>query len=257
MSGPTLAEVKACGQPEGIVDRLNDEHWAGRLYMRRLSPGVTWVFARLGWPPNAVTVGFIGCGLAAGAAVTVAGLAGAVAGAVLIQVYLLLDCSDGELARLTGRKSATGVFLDGIGHYLGEMALLVGLGVRAQGHLTLSGGYVSAGLAAAALAALVKAETDNVVVARAKTGLGGRYADETLVPVAAGLARARRLTAALRPHRAIQAVELSLLIVVAAVADAARGGLTATRVLLVACLVIAAIMSVAHLTAIVTSRRLR
>jgi hypothetical protein len=43
---------------------------------------------------------------------------------VLIQVYLLLDCCDGELARLTGRTSATGVYLDGIGHYLGEMAVL-------------------------------------------------------------------------------------------------------------------------------------
>jgi phosphatidylglycerophosphate synthase len=257
MSGPSLADVKACGQPQEIIDRLNDEHWAGRLYMRRLSPRLTWIFARLGWSPNAVTVGFIGCGLAAGAAVTVSGLAGAAGGAVLIQAYLLLDCSDGELARLTGRTSATGVYLDGIGHYLGEMALLVGLGIRAQGHLALSGGYVSAGLAAAALAALVKAETDNVVVARAKAGLGGRYADETLVPVVAGLAGARRLAAALKLHRVIQAVELSLLILAAAVADAARGGLTATRVLVVACLVIAAGLSVAHLAAIVTSRRLR
>jgi len=257
MSGPSLAEVKACGQPEHIIARLNDEHWAGRLYMRRLSPRLTWIFARLGWSPNAVTAGFIGCGLAAGAAVTVSGLAGAIGAVVLIQAYLLLDCSDGELARLTGRTSATGVYLDGIGHYLGEMALLAGLGIRAQGHLAVSGGYVSAGLAAAALAALVKAETDNVVVARAKTGLDGRYADQALAPVVAGLARARRLAAALKLHRVIQAVELSLLILAAAVADAARGGLTATRVLVVACLVIAAVMSVAHLAAIVTSRRLR
>jgi len=257
MSGPSLAEVKASGQPPEVISRLNDEHWAGRLYMRRVSPHATWVFARLGWPPNAVTAGFIVCGVAAGAVVALGGLWSAIAAAVLIQAYLLLDCSDGELARWSGKTSVTGVYLDGIGHYLGETALLAGLGIRAQGQMHLSGPYVSVGLAAAVLAALVKAETDNVIVARAKTGLAGSHDDAALAPRGAGLALARRLASALKIHRAIQAVELSLLILAAAVIDAARGGLTATRVLTVACLVIAALMVVAHLVAIVASRRLR
>src|SRR5216684_2851474 len=186
MSGPSLAELKARGQPPSVIDRLNDEHWAGRLYMRRISPHATWVFARLGWAPNAVTLAFIACGLAAGVVVAFGGLATAIAAAALIQVYLLLDCSDGELARWSGRTSATGAYLDGIGHYLGETALLAGLGVRAQGHLAISGAYVSAGLAAAALAALVKAETDNVIVARAKSGLPAAPGEAALVPRGAG-----------------------------------------------------------------------
>jgi phosphatidylglycerophosphate synthase len=257
MSGPSLTELKATGQPPEIISRLNDEHWAGRLYMRRVSPGAVWIFARLGWSPNAVTVGFIVCGVAAGAVAALGGLASAVAAALLIQAYLLLDCADGELARWSGRTSVTGVYLDGIGHYLGETALLAGLGVRAQGHLTWSGGYVSAGLAAAVLAALVKAETDNVIVARAKCGLAGSHADASLAPRAGGLALARRLASALRVHRVIQAVELSVLILIAAITDAVRGGLAATRVLVIACLVIAALMAVAHLIAIVASRRLQ
>jgi hypothetical protein len=195
--------------------------------------------------------------VAAGAIAALGGLASAVAAALLIQAYLLLDCADGELARWSGRTSVTGVYLDGIGHYLGETALLAGLGVRAQGHLTWSGGYVSAGLAAAVLAALVKAETDNVIVARAKCGLAGSHADASLAPRAGGLALARRLASALRVHRVIQAVELSVLILVAAIIDAVRGGLAATRVLVIACLVIAALMAVAHLIAIVASRRLQ
>ena len=257
MSGPSLTELKATGQPPEIISRLNDEHWAGRLYMRRVSPGAVWIFARLGWSPNAVTGGFIVCGVAAGAVAALGGLASAVAAALLIQAYLLLDCADGELARWSGRTSVTGVYLDGIGHYLGETALLAGLGVRAQGHLTWSGGYVSAGLAAAVLAALVKAETDNVIVARAKCGLAGSHAGASLAPRAGGLALARRLASALRVHRVIQAVELSVLILVAAITDAVRGGLAATRVLVIACLVIAALMAVAHLIAIVASRRLQ
>jgi phosphatidylglycerophosphate synthase len=257
MSGPSLAELKASGQPPGVIERLNDEHWAGRLYMRRVSPRATWVFARLGWSPNMVTVGFIVCGLAAGVVVALGGLWSAIVAALLIQAYLLLDCSDGELARWSGKTSATGVYLDLIGHYLGEAALLTGLGFRAQGHLTVSGAYVTAGLAAALLAMLVKAETDNVIVARAKSGLAGTHEDAALAPRGSGLALARRLAAALRVHRVIQAVELSLLILVAAVIDAFAGNLTATRVLLLACLVIAALMVVAHLVAIVASRRLR
>jgi hypothetical protein len=70
-------------------------------------------------------------------------------------------------------------------------------------------------------------------------------------------ALARRLAAGLRLHRIIQAVELSVLILIAAIVDAAAGGLAATRVLTIGCLVIAALMVVAHLVAIVASRRLR
>jgi phosphatidylglycerophosphate synthase len=257
MSGPSLAELRAQGQPQAVLDRLNDEHWAGRLYMRKVSPLATWVFARLGWSPNAVTVAFIVCGIAAGVVVAFGGLATAVAGALLIQAYLLFDCSDGELARWGNRTSAAGVYLDGIGHYLGESALLVGLGLRAQGHVTAAGDYVTAGVAAALLAMLVKAETDNVVVARAKSGLPAAHGDDALQPGRAGLALARRLAGVLRVHRITQAVELSLLILIAAIVDAVRGGLTATRVLIVSCLVVAALMVVAHLVAIMASRRLR
>ena len=284
MSGPSLAELRATGQPQSVTARRNEEHWAGRFYMRRLSPYGTWVFARLGWSPNAVTWLMIVIGVGAGAVVAIGGLATAIAAAVMIQVYLLLDCSDGELARWSRRTSVTGIYLDRVGHYLAEAALLAGVGIRAQGHYALSGGYVTIGLAAAICAILIKAETDNVIVARGKAGLlipgsassangaGGAVAvpdgavavpdgaqpraDEALEPANAGLARARRLASALRLHRINQAVELSLLVVVAAAIDAVRGGLGATRVLVVACLVVGVAMVAAHLVAILASRRL-
>ena len=257
MAGPTLAEVRATGQPPQVLARLNDEHWAGRLYMRRVSPYATVVFARLGWSPNAVTVAFIVSGVVAGVVAAIPGLAAAVGVVVLIQLYLLFDCSDGELARYTGRTSATGVYLDRMGHYIAEAVLLAGLGVRAQGYFSLTGGYVSAGLAAAICATLIKAETDSVAVARAESGLQSKHDDTALAPRSQGLANVRRLASLLRVHRITQAVELSVLILAAAIADAATGGLTATRVLDVAALAVGALMAVAHLAAIVASRRLR
>src|ERR1700759_5292824 len=238
MPGPTLNEVRAKGQPPEVLARLNDEHWFGRLYMRKLSPYATVVFARLGWSPDAVTVCFILAGGAAGGLIAVPGRGGA-------------------RARYTGRFSATGVYLDRMGHYIAEALLLAGLGVRAQGHFSLSGGYVSAGLAAAVCATLIKAETDTVIVARASSGLGDKHGDEALAPRSQGLALARRLASALRVHRIIQAVELSVLILLAAIVDAGAGNLTATRVLTVAALVVGVVMTVAHLLAIVASRRLR
>jgi phosphatidylglycerophosphate synthase len=257
MSGPSVAELRAGGQPESLTSRRNEEHWAGRWYMRRLSPYGTWIFARLGWAPNTVTALMIVAGVAAGLVVAAGGLVPAVASALLVQVYLLLDCSDGELARWSSRTTVSGIYLDRVGHYLAEAALLAGLGVRAQGNLALSGGYVSAGLAAAVCAVLIKAETDNVTVARAKAGLGGDPGEAALDPAMAGLRLARRLAGALGVHRIIQAVELSLLVVVAAAVDSAAGGLGATRALMIACLAVGASMMAAHMVAILASRRLR
>jgi phosphatidylglycerophosphate synthase len=256
MPRPTMDQVKADGQPRWVVERVNDEHLFGRLYMRKLSPRATWVFARLGFSPNAVTLAFIISGVAAGVIIAFGGLATAIVGAVLVQFALLCDCADGELARLTKRTSAGGVYLDRVGHYLCEAAMLTGLGVRAQGHLTTSGPYVTAGLFAALLAMIVKAETDNVIIARAVHGLPAGHDDEALQPRGTGLALVRRAASMLKVHRIIQQIELSVLVVLAAIADSIRGDLLATRVLLVACLVIAALMAVAHLVAIMASRRL-
>jgi phosphatidylglycerophosphate synthase len=196
-------------------------------------------------------------GVAAGVLAAVPGLASAAGAAVAIQLYLLFDCSDGELARLTGRFSPAGVYLDRMGHYIAEALLLAGLGVRAQGHFALAGGYVSAGLAAAVCATLIKAETDLVTVARASSGLSARHDDAALAPRTRGLAAARRLASVLRVHRMVQAVELSVLILAAAIADAATGTLAAARVLAVAALAVAALIAAAHLVAIVASARLR
>jgi phosphatidylglycerophosphate synthase len=246
-----------------LTDRRNEEHWAGRLYMRSISPYFSWLFIRIGFAANHLTVLMVLCGMLGGLLVAlplggVAWLIGALAGALLIQVYLLLDCSDGEVARFTGRTSIIGVYLDRIGHYLSEVALLVGLGYRAQGAWE-SGGWAELGLVAALGAVLIKAETDNVVVARAKSGLPADPAegDRALRPQSTGLALARQAASMLRFHRIIGAVELSLLILLAAVIDYLRGGLTATRVLVVAVAVVAALQTLLHLVSILASRRLK
>lgn len=255
MSKPSVAEVRAGGQPAGLKERVNEEHWAGRLYMRDVSPYVSTVFVRLGVPPNPITYLMMASGVAAGVVVAFGGLWSAVLAFVLVQVYLLLDCSDGEVARYTGRTSVAGIYLDRIGHYLAEIALLIGLGIRAQGGFE-AGGWVIAGMAAAIGAALIKVETDNVVVARAKAGLPEKIPDSAMKPRSAGLSLARRLASALRFHRVIQAVELSILVVAAALVDLFLGDLSATRVLTAVCVGVAALQTLLHLVSVLASRRL-
>ncbi|GLW65400.1 transferase [Actinomadura rubrobrunea] len=258
----TVADVRRHGQPPGLKERRNEEHWAGRLYMRALSPYFAWLFLRLGFSPNQLTYLMMICGVAAGVVVSLPAdpLWTALGGALLIQAYLLLDCVDGEVARYLRQTSVAGVFLDRIGHYLSEVALLIGLGYAAQGGWR-TGGYVELGLLAAVGAALIKAETDNVVVARAKSGLpaappGG---DRALRPRSTGIALARQAASMLRFHRIIGAVELSLLILAATVLDVLLGTQTpaAVRVLTVAVAVVAVVQTVLHLVSILASRRLR
>ncbi|TDE18765.1 CDP-alcohol phosphatidyltransferase family protein [Actinomadura sp. 6K520] len=263
--GATVADVRRYGQPPGLKDRRNEEHWAGRLYMRDLSPYFAWLALRLGFTPNQLTYLMMASGVLAGVVVSLPAsgtgtLWTALGGAVLIQVYLLLDCVDGEVARYLRQTSVAGVFLDRIGHYLSEVALLIGLGFAAQGGWE-NGGWVELGLIAALGAALIKAETDNVVVARAKSGLPADPAggDRALRPRSTGIALARQAASMVRFHRIIGAVELSLLILAAAVLDTVFGNATPTavRVLMVAVAAVAAVQTVLHLVSILASRRLK
>ncbi len=251
MSAPSVAELRAVAQPQTTMDRRSGEHWAGLLYMRRLSIYATWLLAKTPISPNQVTGLMIVCGVAAGAVLALPGFWAALGAALLIQVYLLLDCSDGELARWTGRTSITGVYLDRVGHYFAEAALLIGLGFRASE--TLPDWYTVMGVAAALGAILIKSETDLVDVARARSGLVATTEAAAQQFTSPRLALARRAAAVLRFHRVIQAVELSLIVVVAAVLD---NWFSATRILVVACVVIAGVQLLLHLVSILASRRL-
>src|SRR3954447_10141393 len=118
--GPTIAELRAVTQPASIFARNSGEHWAGKLYVRRYSPYLTRLLIPTRVTPNAVTYSMIVVGVIAAVALSVPGVATAVAAVVLIQLQILLDCSDGELARWRGTFSPAGIYLDRIAHYVTE-----------------------------------------------------------------------------------------------------------------------------------------
>jgi phosphatidylglycerophosphate synthase len=255
---PSIAELRAVTQPPAIFARNSGEHWAGRLYVRRLSPYLTRGLIRTRITPDGVTWLMIASGVLAALALTLPGLGGALGAVVLIQLQILLDCSDGELARWLDRKSPAGVYLDRIGHWVTEAALPIALGIRADGGWDSMGTYTTLGLLVAVLVLLVKGESALVTVARAESG---RPLAQDTAAVAAprpgALARLRRAAGMLPFFRAFVAMEATLLALVAALVDLAVGDLGATRVLVVSLVPIAAVTAGGHLVAILASQRLR
>ncbi len=251
---PTLAELRSVAQPESTMSRRNAEHWLARLLLRKVSLPITRELLRTPVSANQLTGLMIVVGLLAAVAAGLGGLAWAVAAFVGVQVYFLLDLCDGEVARWRRTTSVTGVYLDRVGHYLVEAALLSAYGFRAGGqHL---GGWSTAGVAAGLFAVLVKAETDLVDVARVRSGRPAA-GDEAAAPRSAALGAVRRVASLLKVHQLTGALESSFLLLIAAVVDASTGELHGARVLAGLMLGIAATMTVLHLASILASRRLQ
>jgi phosphatidylglycerophosphate synthase len=255
---PSLTELRAVAQPDSVVGRVSGEHWAGRLYQRRVSIHITRALTPTRVTPNAITWTMLITGPLAALAVSVPHLWGPLVGFALIQVQGTLDCVDGELARWRDQRGPSGVYLDRIGHYVTDGCLAVGVGVHADGGLGSIGGWTALGLAAGFLVLITKAETDLVHVARVQSGRPP-IADtaEVARPRAGLLRRLRRVAVALPFNRALLALEMTVLAVVAAGVDAGRGGLDTTQVLAVALLAIAGVVVVGHLLATLASDRLR
>lgn len=255
-SRPSLTELRAVAQA-GIVERRSAEHWAGRLYMRRVSLRVTRWLVTTSVTPDGLTLAMIGTGLVAAVVVGVPSSWAPLLAALLVQVYLLLDCVDGEVARWRRRTSAAGVYLDRLGHHVVEAALVLGVGVRASGGISSTASWwLVLGAVTALLVVVGKLESDLVTVARAGAGLPTDVETDPVSSV--GSVRSlRRLLSYVPLHRLVGAVELSLALVVAGVIDAITGTLTATRVVLAATAAIALVVALGHPVTILTSRRLR
>jgi archaetidylinositol phosphate synthase len=127
-------------------------------------------FSRVNPSPTAWTVvGLLVSLLAAGAYAT-SGLAGEMIGGVLVLVAGWFDIVDGAVARVTGKTSRRGAFLDSTLDRVAEVALFAGI---------LTGGYSSPpwvlfALASSLLVSYTRAKADALGVALAGIGIGER-----------------------------------------------------------------------------------
>jgi phosphatidylglycerophosphate synthase len=257
-TSPSIAELRLVTQPESVRTRAGAEHWVASAYLREVSPYLTRIMLKAGFSANGVTWLMILCAGLAAVATGWPGPLSAILVVILVQLQMLLDCSDGEVARWRQLSSPLGVYLDRVGHYVAECGISVALGVRATGALQPAGIWISLGLLLGLLVALNKVENDLVHVARAYAGMPQmRDAEEVRVPSHGALRTLRRVARVVPFHRVFHSVELSLLVLVAAIVDAAGADGLGTRVLLAVLVPAAAITVVGHLAAVLTSSRLR
>jgi phosphatidylglycerophosphate synthase len=115
--------------------------------VRRASRHVTAAALRLGLRPDAVTVLSLVLGISAAAVFAVGSGPALVAGGVLLQVSLIVDCVDGEVARYSRQFSAFGAWLDALSDRVKEFCVYAGLAagaMRSGEHLWLLAGIAMA-----------------------------------------------------------------------------------------------------------------
>ncbi|MFH8489058.1 MULTISPECIES: CDP-alcohol phosphatidyltransferase family protein [Streptomyces] len=259
MPRPSVAELRPVVHPAGVKDRRSGEHWAGRLYMREISLRCDRYLVNTRITPNQLTYLMTVAGALAAPALLVPGITGAVLGVIMVQLYLLLDCVDGEIARWRKQYSMAGVYLDRVAAYLCDAAVLVGFGLRAAdlwGSGRIDWLWAFLGTLAALGAILIKAETDLVGVARHQQGLAP-VKESASEPRSSGMALARRAAGALKFHRLVLGIEASLLILVLAIVDQVRGDLFFSRLGVAVLAGIALLQTLLHLVSILASSRLK
>ncbi len=108
------------GEFEGYVDRY---------FNRKLSRWFTRLFLAVGLSPNSITA-LAGCiGLVAAAGFGLGTYSAGIVAAVLFQLAAVIDCCDGEVARLTFTESPLGAWLDLVLDNIVHMAIFGGIAV--------------------------------------------------------------------------------------------------------------------------------
>jgi len=125
MKRMSLAELEQrCQKP----DHRRIGNWMARRLIRPAALRVTWVVAPWGVSANAATLAAWGCGVAAAATFATGHITGWALGAVLLQIWYLLDHVDGQLARYHGTASLDGVQLDYLMHHTVNVLVALGIG---------------------------------------------------------------------------------------------------------------------------------
>lgn len=104
-------------------------------FTRPIGMVITLVCKRLGIHPNAVTIFSFFLGIAAGWMFYHTDLAHNIYGVLLLMAANFCDSADGQLARMTGKKTLTGRMLDGFASDVWFFSVYVAICLRMQGEL--------------------------------------------------------------------------------------------------------------------------
>ncbi len=104
-----------------------DELWYSRLIGRRISIYFTWIFLHSNITPNQITLLSLLSGLVGCVFVAIPKLSTFLIGFLFFHLYIILDSSDGEVARIRKMQSPLGKYLDRIFHVFIYLFLYSGM----------------------------------------------------------------------------------------------------------------------------------
>ena len=115
---------------ESSLKSIETENKLDRIFYRPIGFYIARALVPTKITPNMVTIVSIFIGAAAGYFFYVNNILYAICGILLLVVANILDCVDGQLARLTGIKSAVGRILDGLAGDIWFTSIYVGMALR-------------------------------------------------------------------------------------------------------------------------------
>lgn len=113
------------------VKKNSNSSWWVKLWVRKTSFLFTYFFINMGFSPNGVSVLSIFFVIAACICYAVSTTACVWAAAILLNLWLILDCVDGNIARCRKRKNIYGEFVDDIGGYYAVAFIYFSMGLCA------------------------------------------------------------------------------------------------------------------------------
>jgi len=128
-----IAKIKIPMLRLKLANRDNDGFFSV-FVLRKVSKLLTFVAVKIGATPNQVTMASFAIGLYAAYSFAQGDFWSILIGAVLLQVSIIVDCVDGELARYTRKFSELGAWLDAITDRVKEYAVFLGLAYGAFVH---------------------------------------------------------------------------------------------------------------------------
>ena len=109
----------------------SDAYWT-RWVLRPLSYPISWLFLQWGWSANAVSYLSAVVAILGGVLLSLPYFRFQVLGAILLNLFAVLDCADGNVARITGTTGPWGAWADALGGYVAYVAALLGAGMAAE-----------------------------------------------------------------------------------------------------------------------------
>ena len=131
-NGPQLAERSLFQSLHNLKGGWDG--WFDRYVNRKLSGGLTRLFLKMGVSPNTITLISMLIGLAAAGCIATGLYEWGVMGALLFQLSVIMDCCDGEVARLTFSESRFGKEFDILADNVVHIAIFVGIASGAYLH---------------------------------------------------------------------------------------------------------------------------